>query len=48
VRGVEGIKDAVVDIVTMELVVSADGGPIDIEKVIRAIRDAGYDAKPKR
>ena len=47
VRDVEGIKDAAVDIVNMELVVTTDGRRIDLERVIRTIRDAGYDAKVK-
>jgi copper chaperone CopZ len=48
VRGVEGVKDAAIDIVNMELVVTSDGGKVDLEKVIRAIREAGYAADPKR
>ena len=47
-RGVEGVKDAAVDIVNMELVVTSDGGTIDLEKVIRAIREAGYEAGAKK
>jgi len=48
VRGVDGVKDAAVDIVNMELVVTSDGGKVDLEKVIRTIREAGYGAGPKR
>jgi copper chaperone CopZ len=47
-RGVKGVKDAAVDIEKMELVVTSDGGKIDLDTVIRAIRDAGYGVREKR
>jgi hypothetical protein len=47
VRDVEGVKDAVVDIVSMDLVVTPDGGKIDFDKVIRAIQEAGFNARKK-
>lgn len=47
-RGVEGVKDAAVDVVNMELVVTSDGAKVDLEKVIRTIRDAGYGARAKK
>lgn len=47
-RDVEGIKDAVVDIVNMELVVTAAGGRVDLRKVIESLRAAGYEAREKR
>jgi hypothetical protein len=47
VRDVEGVKDAAVDIVSMDLVVTPDGGKIDFDKVIRAIQDAGFNARKK-
>ncbi len=47
-RGVEGVRDAAVNIVTMELVVTAEGGRLDLEKVIRAIREAGYEVRGRR
>lgn len=46
-RGLAGVKDAAVDIVTMELVVTSDGGKIDLEQVIRTIRDKDHSAHPK-
>ena len=47
-RGLEGVKDAAVDIVHMELVVRSDGRKIDVAQVIRAIREAGHAAHPAR
>jgi len=47
VRGLEGVKDAAVDIVTMELVVTSSGGKVDLEKVIRTIRGADHAAHAK-
>ena len=46
-RGLEGVKDAAVDIVTMELVVTSSGGKVDLEKVIRTIRDNDHGAHSK-
>jgi len=40
VRGVEGVKDAAVDIVAMELVVSSEGGKPDLDKILGGIRQA--------
>lgn len=48
VRRVEGVKDASVDPVSMELVVSSDGGKVDLQKVIRTIEEAGFKAKTVR
>lgn len=48
VRQVEGVKDAALDPVSMELVVSSEGGKVDLSKVIRAIQEAGFSAKPAR
>jgi hypothetical protein len=31
----------------MQLVVATDGGKVDFEKVIRAVREAGFEAKRK-
>lgn len=45
-RGLEGVKDAAVDIVNMELVVTSDGRKVDVGNVIRAIREAGHSAHP--
>ena len=48
VRDIEGIKDAAVDLVNMELVVTPEGEKVDLEKVIRTIRGAGFGAHVKR
>jgi len=48
VRDVKGVKDAAVDIVNMELVVTADGGKPDLEKVIRAIHGECDHGKPRK
>ncbi len=47
-RDVKGVRDAAVDIVNMELVVTAEGGKADLEKVIRAIREACDHGKPRK
>lgn len=39
-RGVGGVREAAVDIVNMELVVTSEGGKVDLEKVMEAIRAA--------
>lgn len=39
-RGVEGVKDAAVDIVNMELVVTSEGARPELEPMLRAIREA--------
>lgn len=44
-REVAGVKEASVDVLTMELVVAAEGGPVDMRKVIEAVRAAGFDVK---
>ena len=46
-RDVAGVKDAAVDIVKMELVVTAEGGKVDFDKVLQTIRAAGYGARAK-
>ena len=46
-RDVEGVKDAAVDVVSMELILSSDGRKIDLEEVMRAVRDAGYEVANK-
>jgi len=48
VRDVKGVRDAAVDIVNMELVVTADGGKPDLETVIRAIRGGCDHGKPRQ
>ena len=47
VRQVEGVKDAAVDIASLELVVTPAGGRIDLEKVLHAIREAGFEARKR-
>lgn len=46
-RDVEGVKDAAVDIVRMELVVTPEGSRVDLDAVIRAIRGAGFETVNK-
>lgn len=47
VRGVAGVKDAVVDLVSMELVVTPEGRAVDLERVMEAVRNAGYRASAR-
>jgi copper chaperone CopZ len=42
VRTVDGVQDAVVDLERMELVVSSDGRPVDLRRVLEAVRLVGY------
>jgi copper chaperone CopZ len=42
VRAVDGVHDAVVDLERMELVVSSDGRPVDLRRVLEAVRQAGF------
>jgi len=48
VRDIEGVKDAVVDMVRMEIVVTRDEEKVDLIEVIRNLREAGFDAALKR
>ncbi len=47
-RGLDGVKEAAVDIVNMELVVTSEGGKPDLDRVIRSIREACSHPRPKR
>jgi hypothetical protein len=44
----DGVKDAAVDIVNMELVVTAEGARPDVQSLIRSIRDACAHPRPGR
>ncbi|MBI2901311.1 MAG: heavy-metal-associated domain-containing protein [Planctomycetes bacterium] len=46
-RALEGVTDAEIDAVTMELVVTRDRSKIDLKAVIDAVRAAGFEARPK-
>jgi copper chaperone CopZ len=45
-KGVKGVSDARVDMTSMELVIT--GEHLDLERVMKALKEAGYDASPSR
>jgi len=45
-KGVAGVGDARVDVATMELVLT--GEKLDLERVMKALKEAGYEAAPRR
>ncbi len=47
VRELDGVKNAEIDMVRMELVISRDRDKIDLGKILEAIRHAGFEATPK-
>lgn len=46
-RALEGVDKVEIDAVRMELVVSHDGSRNAVERIIEAVRSAGYDARRK-
>lgn len=45
VNQLEGIKEAVVDIMNKELMVTFENDPIDTDDIVKAVDKAGYVAK---
>ncbi len=46
-RALDGVIDAEVDAVRMELIVTRDRSKVDLKRVIDAVRDAGFRAESK-
>lgn len=44
-RAIEGVDDARVDMTSMELVLSGEN--LDLDRILKALREAGYDATPR-